>query len=279
MKKILLVILCGVLFLPLSAQDTDKEPATYGPKAGNMQVSLLLGKGMFYANIEDVLLISRNAPVVGTWPGTPANLTSELPFYLTLSDPNANSIANMIGVEFKYFVTDNISVSLSGAGYVNNTPWRETVDPIVVNGVTVLPKYVNIDAQLKTRVVANLGAQYYFNVGNNRIHPYAGILGTFQYASISAQSTYSGIEPFELEEDRRDAGMRTGQIIGWAPAVSAGIEYSVLPGLTIGFEIKPVSMYYSGIQLFAQPGLDAMTGENIDWTFFSQPQFKIGFRF
>ncbi|MDR0581670.1 MAG: hypothetical protein LBG31_01785 [Prevotellaceae bacterium] len=271
-KKILLFVLLGALYLPLQAQEAASGGSDYAPKAGNYQVNLLLGKGFFYS-ADNILLIRQNAVEVGS------GLTTNLPAYLTLSDPNNNSLLNMIGIEAKYFITDQIAVSLSGAGYINNTPWREAVDPTLSGDITVFPKYVNIDAQLKTRVVANVGGQYYFTVGNDRIHPYAGVVGTFQFASLSAQSTYGGFDDASLEADKRDAGVRTGQLFGWAASAVAGIEYSLFPGLTVGFEIKPFSYYYSGLTLFAQPGLDAMTGENQDYTIFAQPVFKIGFRF
>ncbi|MDR2801611.1 MAG: hypothetical protein LBB31_00150 [Prevotellaceae bacterium] len=269
-KKILLFVLLGVCTLPLQAQEVAATGGDYAPKAGNYQVNLLLGKGFFYT-ADDILLIPQNADVVGN------GLTTGLPAYLTLSDPNSNSLVNMIGIEAKYFITDNIAVSLSGAGYINNTPWREAVDATESGSEIIFPKYVNIDAQLKTRIVANVGGQYYFTVGNDRIHPYAGVLGTYQFASLSAQSTYAGFD--NLEADKKDAGVRTGQLFGWAASAVAGIEYSLFPGFTVGFEIKPFSYYYSGLTLFAQPGLDAMTGENQDYAIFAQPVFKIGFRF
>ncbi|MDR1343031.1 MAG: hypothetical protein LBK18_07250 [Prevotellaceae bacterium] len=286
MKKIFLFVLLGVWSLSLRAQDDAPTPAPgggYAPRSGNLQANLLLGKGFFYTSTDYILQIPQNATAVG------GSLTTDLPGYLTLSDPNGSSLANMAGVEVKYFIADQLAVSLSGAGYINNTPWREAVDATTAEvippddsdpqTVTVLPKYANIDAQLKTRVVVNAGGQYYFRVGNERIHPYGGVLGTFQFAGLSAQSTYSGASPNEMESDKRDAGARTGQLLGWALSAVAGVEYSLLPGLTVGFEIKPVSYYYSGLSLFAQPGLAAMTGENQDYVIFGQPLFKIGFRF
>jgi hypothetical protein len=280
MKKIFLFVLLGVWTLSLQAQnDAPSSGDGYAPRAGNLQANLLLGKGLFYA-ADGILLIPKNATAEGN------SLTTGLPGYLTLSDPNSNSLVNMVGIEVKYFIADQLAVSLSGAGYINNTPWREAVDattaeiPLPGGGSkteTVLPKYVNIDAQLKTRVVVNAGGQYYFGVGNERIHPYGGVQGTIQFAGLSAQSAYSGGE--NVEADAKDAGARTGQLFGWALSAVAGVEYSLLPGLTVGFEIKPVSYYYSGLSLFAQPGLAAMTGENQDCVIFGQPLFKIGFRF
>jgi len=279
MKKILLIVLCGVLFVPLSAQDGG---ASNRPVKGNMQANLLLGKGMFYTSFESLFVPGTGAVIGG-------DITTALPAMLTLSDPNTNSLTNMIGVEFKYFIVDNISLSLSLAGSINTTPWSAAVDPLTAPlpvpgspGSTfeqvILPGYVNIDAQMRSRVVANIGAQYYFpSFGNERVLPYAGIMASVQFANIQAESTYAGFD--ELQSGNGIRGIRTGRIIGWAPSITAGLEYLLLPYLTIGFEVRPVSMYYSGIQLFAAQGMAGLTGENTDWSFFSFPQFKIGFRF
>jgi len=274
MKKIIIIMLfAGLVAAPARSQQEDSGGGAYAPQAGNHQVSLLLGKGMFYSNVS-YMLIRKNTSYLSDF---------DVPGTLTMSDPNENAIGNMIGVEYKYFLTDQIALSFSGAGFVNNTPWREAVDAVQAPGLdgvtleTVLPAYQTIDAQLRTRAVGNLGGQYYFKVKNDRIHPYAGAQFTLQYAAISAQSTYSG--EANVAEDARDKGVRRGETYGLAPAITAGIEYSILPGLNVGFEIKAFQYYYSAVKLFAQPGLSAMTAENRDLSFLAQPIFKIGLRF
>jgi hypothetical protein len=251
--------------------------SAYAPQKGRHQANLLLGKGLFY-NSRSFLLITKNT--------TQVSLRSPSAS-LSISDPNDNSIVNMVGVEYKYFVTNSFALSFLGACSINATPWREAVDGVAVvqnvdgydQPVTTIPKYSTIDAELHTRVVASLGGQYYFSVGNERIHPYAGAQFTFQFASLSAQSTYSGSDASSVTADARDAGVRVGQVIGWSPSLSGGVEYSLLPGLVVGVELKLASFYYSGVELFAQPGLEAMTAENHDFSFLAQPVFKIGFRF
>ncbi|MDR1673604.1 MAG: hypothetical protein LBS09_09135 [Bacteroidales bacterium] len=274
MKKIIIIVALACLWAGRAHSQEEESGSgnAYAPQKGNHQVNLLLGKGLFY-NSGGYMFIRKNAEVV----------SDPNPWYnLVISDPNDNSIGNMLGVEYKYLLTEQIALSFVGAGFINNTPWREAVDAVREDAnnpysPVILPKYETIDARLHTRVVASLGGQYYFKVGNDRIHPYGGAQFTFQFASLSAQSTYSGIE--NLDVDAKDAGVRVGQTIGWSPSLVAGIEYSLLPGFIVGFEIKAASFYYSGVQLFAQPGLEAMTAENHDFSFLAQPVFKIGFRF
>ncbi|MDR3366406.1 MAG: hypothetical protein LBO71_05525 [Prevotellaceae bacterium] len=268
MKKIIIAALAFFCVVQAHSQGADGGGA-YAPHQGSHQANLLLGKGLFYES-SSFLLISKNAQTVNVYRPSAS---------LTINNPNANSIVNMVGVEYKYFLTNAISVSFVGAGSVNTTPWREAVDKVTVEGSSypVLPKYETIDAEQHTRVVASLGAQHYFSVGNERLHPYAGAQLTFQYANLSAQSTYSGVE--NTQADERDAGVRVGQVTGWSPSLVGGVEYSLFPGLVVGVELKLASFYYSGVELFAQPGLDAMTAENRDFSFLAQPVFKIGFRF
>jgi hypothetical protein len=240
---------------------------------GQHQVSLLLGRGMFYTG-TDYMRIGKNATLVQA-PSRGVQQT------LTLSDPNSNSLLNMMGVEYKFHVTDQISASFSGAGFISNTPWRDAVDGLAPEPGSVLtgiPKYETVDAELMSRFVGALGGQYYMG-GGDRVRPYAGAQFMFQFASLSARSTYSGFEDSSIEDDLKDMGMRTGQTVGLSPSIVAGVEYSLAPGLTVGFEFKPFSFYYSGVQLFAQPGLNAMTFVSQDFSFLAQPVFKIGFQF
>jgi len=265
-KKIIIsisIMLAGMIITPLLAQEG-------GGGGGQHQVNLLLGKGMFYSG-TDYMRIGKNATSVGA----PTNKSVQQT--LSLNDPNSNSLLNMMGVEYKFHISDMISASFSGAGFISNTPWRDAVDGIESNvaGVAGIPKYETIDAELLSRFVATLGGQYYLS--NNRVRPYVGAQFTFQFAGLSARSTYSGIDG--LAEDFTDMGMRTGQTKGLSPAVVAGLEYNLAPGLVIGFEFRPFCFYYSGVQLFAQPGLPAMNFVSQDFSFLSQPVFKIGFTF
>ena len=260
MRKIIITLIAAVLFLPVFAQEQVKE---YAPKKGNFQASLLLGDRMYYQLSE--LYLYRNSTLVDLYPTE---------FRFSNNDWNSNSIMDMIGVEFKYFVLDQLSISFVGAGSVNSTPSREFQEGVNTGSpVTGVPDYDYIEANLTTRLVGSLGVNYHFALAKERIQPYVGVQGTFQYAQVNAITPYTG-DPADI-----DNGVRTGQIFGWSPSLVVGIEYALTPGLLIGFEIKPVSYYYSGAELFASRGLPAMTGVNHEFTFLAHPRFKIGFRF
>lgn len=260
MHKVIITIMLSLFVLPSFAQEESKS---YSTEKGKIQGSLLLGDRMFYSTSE--LYLYRNSTSIDLYPTE---------FRFSDESWNSNSIMDMIGVELKYFVTDKISVSFVGAGSVNSTPSREYQEGVITGDpVTSIPNYDYIEANLTTRLVGSIGVNYHLKVKNERIQPYIGVAGTFQFAKVNALTPYNG-DPADI-----DAGVRTGQVFGWSPALVAGIEYALAPGFLIGFEIKPVSYYYSGVELFAAPGLSAMTGDNHEFTFLSHPRFKIGFRF
>ncbi|MDL2289914.1 hypothetical protein LJB95_00730 [Paludibacteraceae bacterium OttesenSCG-928-F17] len=262
MRKIIITLIAAVLFLPAFAQ--EQQVKEYAPKKGNFQASLLLGDKMYYS-LSGLYLSPLNT-LIGLEP-------TEFRFSENYLNSNANSIMNMIGVEFKYFVLDQLSVSFVGAGSVNSTPSREFQEGVNQGTAEGQPDYDYIEANLTTRLVGSLGVNYHFALPKERIQPYVGVQGTFQLAKIDA------ITPYTNDPAYFDGGVRTGQIFGWSPSLVVGIEYALTPGLLIGFEIKPVSYYYSGAELFASRGLSAMTGANHEFTFLAHPRFKIGFRF
>ncbi|GHT51502.1 hypothetical protein AGMMS49982_09110 [Bacteroidia bacterium] len=98
-----------------------------------------------------------------------------------------------------------------------------------------------------------------------------------QYASITAEATMDSIT--SKGTPTIDYGQRTSQIVSWSPALVAGIDYVVTPGMLIGLEITPVSYYHSKVSLYAAHGLAPAIGVAKEWLFLSQPKLKIGFRF
>ena len=168
MRRILLILLLGIWLAPAQAQD-------YAPQTGNIQVNLLLGKGMFYTNFYDLDIAS-----------SPSTLYL-YPSNMEISDPNYNSIGNMLGVELKYFVTSNISVGFTGSGYISNTPARDGVQG-VSTATGSIPAYNRIEAELGSRAAGSLFGHYYLSVSNERINPYVGAQFTFQYASLDRKS-------------------------------------------------------------------------------------------
>lgn len=260
MQRLLLIILLAAWLLPAQAQDGG-----YAPAAGSKQFSLLLGSSGLYSNVTSSYLLGS----------TSLTSISMSPTYMDVSSNNG-SLVNMIGVELKYFVKSNIAVGFTGAGFINGTPGKSGIPGVTApSSAQVLPTYEAIDARLHSQAVGSLQGFYYFNSGNERIAPYGGASFTFQYAGLTTEAAM----PANPTLTEPLMGPRKGQIFGWSPALVGGIEYSVQPGFLIGFEIQPVSYYSSTARLFPQQGMEAMEGTLKDFSFFSQPRFKIGFRF
>ncbi len=74
------------------------------------------------------------------------------------------------------------------------------------------------------------------------------------------------------------AGQKAGELIGLKFAAVAGIEYSIAPGLLLGFEFHPAAYRYDVIQL-APKGFDKYLATNHNIKVFDMPMLKLGFRF
>ncbi|GHT54788.1 hypothetical protein AGMMS49982_20050 [Bacteroidia bacterium] len=245
--------------------------AQEAPTAGTIQASVLLGKSAFSSGT--VALSSLNTEYYLNPTGTvdAGGLTNSIISF----SANENSLVNMVGAEIKYFVTDQIAVSFLGAGAYSLNPGKDYEQGVPAEGI---PNNANFEARFNTRLVGVIGGDYYFPVSNARVQPYAGVRFALQYASITTTATLDattatgGTPPV-------DYGARSGQIFGWSPSLAAGIEYVLSPGLHLGFEIQPVGYSYSGVSLYAAPGVSPATGVAQEVLFLSQPKLKIGFRF
>ncbi len=242
--------------------------AQEAPTAGTIQASVLLGKSAFSSGTA---YLSNVVPSLDPTSTVDAGgLTNSIISF------NANeSAVNMVGAEIKYFVTDQIAVSFLGAGAYSLNPGKDYEQGVPTEGI---PNNANFEARFNTRLVGVIGGDYYFPVSNARVQPYAGVRFALQYASITTtatldEATATGSTP------PRDYGERSGQIFGWSPSLAAGIEYILSPGLHLGFEIQPVGYSYSGVSLYAAPGVSPATGVAQELLFLSQPKLKIGFRF
>ena len=61
-------------------------------------------------------------------------------------------------------------------------------------------------------------------------------------------------------------------------ALVAGIEYSLTPGLILGFEMQPVAYRYDLIRIAPQ-GFDTYSVGHHNIKLFDVPMLKLGFRF
>lgn len=165
-------------------------------------------------------------------------------------------------------------------------------------------------------LMTQIGSNFYFNTKNPRINPYIGVIGQFKLARIEAYypytgqtvqddtnfggttgngpqvpaindplgqnpnwnqpSTGSGAQFDDIALHR--AALRGSQVFGFGGGLTAGVSYSLAPGLILSFEVAPVLYQYSLLHLQVQ-GQDAYFAMNHNIRAFAYPQLKLGIRF
>jgi outer membrane protein W len=260
MRKLIVLLLVALgTSIVTNAQDG------FGPSAGDISVSLQLGKAESFSNLQYVAK-----------PSTSSDYSLYTPYATTVSTSD-NSMMNMIGVEGKYFVTDQIAVRLSGMGIIDVTPAQTSVPGVTYYntqlqnaGVSsiVLPAYNAIESKTTHRFTANVGGDYYFAVDSRRVCPYGGAMLSFNYGRH---------QYFTLDDD--DLGARFSETYGLGGSVVGGIDYYVAEGMFLGFEVKAFNYIYSVNKLAPVAGVEAYDANTHTISFLSNPVFKIGFKF
>ena len=196
MKKYLfltfaLTFLAGFSF----AQDEDtgssaSDESSMGAVAGDFTGAILFGRGV-YLNLE-------SAPSA---PGWNSNWTvyNGGP-YANQVDANYNDMANIIGGEARYFITDLIAVKLSGGAVLRNTPSLQNVQYFHINdngdfrqgndpnsdNATWIPNYGSVQAQNDVQSHFSVGGEYHFPSPRfERLKPYLGASFTYAYSRRS----------------------------------------------------------------------------------------------
>lgn len=301
-KKLCILLLSVCTVAPLAAQHYSGGDASFAPKKGQWQVSAVIGNNqMFNQNMEYLL------PTYWTeWDGfdNPVGLpgSSDLPnksgdpgLYLNLGNLNSNSLVNLIGIQGKYFLTDNWDVNLMFSMNINATPAKDYIEGDHTVPEMPIQDYKYLEGRINNAWNVAIGSNYYFNTRNERINLYAGGVLGWQMGRIETTTPYTGetIVDEDLGEDYdSDLGedlneesvqlytpnSRAGQIFGLRVGAVAGIEYSVAKGLVFGFEVQPVSYRYDHIQICPKGSAAYKVGHH-SIGLFATPNLKIGFRF
>lgn len=248
---------------------------------------------------------------------TNPNMSTDPGMYLNLGNLNSNSLVNLIGIQGKYFLTDRWDVNLMFSMNINATPKKDYIegDYTVEEMPIMASKYM--EGRISNAWNVAIGSNYYFNTKNERINLYVGGLLGWQMGRIETVTPYTG-EYYDDsndyqnsdgtnigtgqgtgETDGPDIGFgdgetnmnegkdpvqlytpnsRAGQIFGLKVAGVAGIEYSLSPGLILGFEVQPVAYRYDHIQICPKGQAAYKVGHH-NINFFATPNLKIGFRF
>ena len=308
MIKKLSIFLVAVLAVAssLTAQPIERSgSAQFAPRAGQWQVNLVLGRGMFFEQENSTYLLPHvvSETDMGLPGGETKNGSGDPAYWFHIGSLNNNSITNVAGIQGKYFVTNRIEVNGMFSMDIGVQPQRSYTEGvespagvpghpyITIDGepvVGLLGGYQYVRGRLTNNWLATIGSNYYLNNCNGRIFPYFGVLGGFQHARIQVTMPWTNEVYTDPEADHGDphgsvwadeifAYARAGEVFGITGAITAGIEYNLLPGLNFAFEVRPVSYMYS---------LGRMYREGLNWNanahsvrFFAMPQLKIGIRF
>lgn len=305
MSMVVCVLLGMFLVQGVHAQET-------GPQGGELSFSLVLGKGMLVApefwyyevnQVTDEYMWYDPETVI-----TPPSIS----YY------SGNDVTSMVGVEAKYFITPQIAVRFSGSGSINSSPSRDATPAIVpddrsdMGPGTFIPGFKMTEGRTVGQFFATLGGDYYFSVGRERIHPYAGIQFNSAYGLVEIFDGFRGLASREVEDTDlpdpfyptppakigtkssitgdvsstryRDEVITTwdtrrGEAWGVGGSVVGGVDYYLAEGFFFGFEIKVASYMYTGKRLFHQPGMEAQEAATFNTAFLAMPMVKLGFSF
>ena len=288
-KKLCTLLMLTILSAPLLAQTVGSESdgVLFAPKKGQWQVSVLLGGGNNFYNEKTSYLLPAFTNTGGSvgLPDKGEASQGDLNRYLNIDGLNNNSLTNILGIEGKYFLSDCWDINFQFAMNINLTPKKDYVEGNYTEVPDmIIPAQDYISARMTNNWYVGVGTNRYFKVSNPRIHPYLGGSLGFQMARIETTEPYTGettTDPDSGEEvpvQLYGSGSRAGQMFGIKAAGVAGIEYSLAPGLVLGFQFQPLAYRYDVIQLCPK-GFDKYNASHHNIKIFDMPVLKLGIRF
>ncbi len=262
MKKNIFLAMLILIHLSIGAQEnsnTDKQ-STIKPTKNDFTVGVNFGRGSFISSGMSILDYDRNVSGEAS--------TSTI-------DVNHNNLTNMIGAEGRYFLTNNIALTLSGGLKFSSTPASVSIPAVIdnVSNATILPAYNSVVSDKRLDVSYSLGALYFFNTKNERLMPYLGVSAAFQHA------TRTLFDPTVLSDGSvRDLGNRNLEIFGIGAQAVAGVDYYLTNSMYLGFSIKPLTFTSVNNSKYPAPGMYARKINNYTIASFVQPMLSFGFK-
>lgn len=276
----MLFVSLGALYAQDATTSTQEDkPSSFVPEAGDFSGAVLFGRGSFLS--DGNLWVPSSAGSNSSTSQNPWAVQGHAPYNYT-TDPNYNSVSNIVGAEMRYFATSNIAVKLSGGAIIRNTPSQPNIPGLTdgPNNAVWIPAYQAVVADNQADINVNLGGEYHFTTKYNRLSPYAGLTVPFYYGrrSLYDPTINDDVAPTDPGYIV-DVGVRHAELVGFGVQAVAGVDYYLMEGFYFGFEIKPVSYQYARLEQFPAPGLPSLQSNNTTFSFFSQTFLKIGFRF
>lgn len=288
-KKLCTLLLLAMTSAPFLAQTVGSkhgDGVMFAPQKGQWQISMFLGGGnTFYNETTDYLL--PNFKNFGGSVGLPDTENGNMNRYLQIDGLNDNSLTNILGFEAKYFLSDCWDINLQFSMDINLTPKKDFIEGDNSVPDMIIPAQNYISARMTNNWYVAVGSNRYFKVSNPRIHPYLGASVGFQMARIETTEPYTG-DNYSDGEDGEGvdglptqvylSGSRAGQMFGIKAAGVAGVEYSVAPGLVLGFQFQPLAYRYDVAQICPK-GFDKYNASHHNIKIFDMPVLKLGIRF
>ncbi len=198
---------------------------------------------------------------------------------------SVNDATNMVGAEFRYFLSDKIALKVNGGAFISNTPAQDNI-PGVINTTMPnagwIPNYAAVKADNKMDLNINIGGEYHF-INESKFTPILGITLPFCYSRWSQYDPTYNVDVTQASVDKAvtiaDVGNRHIEGIGFGIQGVAGGEYAFSDRLYLGMEIKPVSYMYAMSIATPAPGLETREADTHLIGFFTQPVIKLGFKF
>jgi outer membrane protein W len=269
MRKII-----AYVFIALGTASLAHAQNSFGPAAGDITVSMKLGRAESFQNMQYV-----QSPL-STYNGS---YYLSAPYATSVSSSN-NSLVNMVGVEARYFVTSQIAVRLNGMGIIDLTPGQDQVPGLIWSdeklqaaGIddVVLPSYSSIESRTTHQFVGNIGVDYHFAVKSPRVSPYLGVMGSFNYG----RTQYYAMDEDPTTPSGIELSPRFFETYGLGGSLVGGVDYYISEGMFIGLEIKAFSYLYSVNKMMPMAGVEAYDASNNNIGFLTNPMLKIGFKF
>lgn len=281
-RKLCTILLTALMVAPAVAQPAKSGAQDdYAPRKGQWQVSMVVGNSGFVNDDLNSYLVPYLTPTgkynqIGL-PNGSSDDSGDLSQYLNISGFNSNY--KFLGLQGKVFVSDHWEVNASFGMNIDLTPGKDYIEgdyETVPDMVIPAQKYINAQSSHNWYVTA--GSNRYFTLSNPRVHPYVGAAGAFQMARLVTQEPYIGENAEGDDLHLYQSGTNLGQVMYFKTAVVAGIEYSLAPGLVVGFEFNPVSYRYDLLQM-APRGFGVYAAAHHSIKVFEMPVLKFGIRF
>lgn len=278
------------LVVPSMAQQRgSRSDASFAPKKGNWQVDMVLGSSRMFDENTDYLLYDYGDANIGLGGWGYSNQSSDPAGYLNLDNISSNSIANIVGIQGSYFITDHISINATLSMNITATPSQDYIegdDFYDGSNITdmLIPGTCYVEGELTNNWYTSIGTNYYFNTKNERINLYAGALLGYQMGRIQTQTPYTGETVYDddlneyVDSSVYVSSNNSGQLFSANASLVAGIEYSVARGVVIGFEVRPVSYTYSILDVMPY-GYETFRANTQNVQIMALPNVKFGFRF